>query len=507
MDALRASRTPSLKFLCAALTLAFTAQARAHGGGGAQFLERSLHEMPSWNDRKAPKAHATNALSVSNCDDHGTGSLRAALESAVSGDIIDLTQLTCSVISLGQSALTVAVDDLTINGPGSSDLAIEITDYPAFDRIMKHTGRGLLTLTGLTVQKGRTVYPDTRGGCIYSSGSVHIEDALLYHCYVIATGTKGYGGAIFTQGDLTLERSAIMRGLVTGDIVFGGGAFVGGDLSLDQSQFSENVALDTANPAASTGAFGGAIVVLGTAAITSSTIFGNNAVGAPSTGYGNVGGLDINGYAASATITNSTISENLSDNAIGGLYTNAPLKISNSTVAYNASTNAGAAPYYGAGLSVHATTIVLESTIVAWNFAGNDILDLAGTATAATGSNNLIMGSSISPPGTLTADPMLQVLGNYGGPTFTHALSASSPAINAGNNLSGLCSINAAQASHVWSARLSTSARLNPTTESSRTDSMSECRRLSGAKKRSPAAPVQSAAQHHRCGRRFIRYA
>ena len=391
--------------------------------------------MPSWDDRNAPRAHAANALPVSNCDDDGTGSLRAALESAVSGDIIDLTQLSCSVISLGQNALTVAVDDLTINGPGSSDLAIEITDYPAFDRIIKHTGGGLLTLTGLTVQKGRTVYPDTRGGCIYSSGSVHIEDALLYHCYVVAIGTKGYGGAIFTRGDLTLERSAIRRGSVTGDIVFGGGAFVGGDLSLDQSQFSQNMALDTANPAASTGAFGGAIVVLGTAAITSSTIYENNAVGA---GYGNVGGVDINGYAASATITNSTISENLSDNAIGGLYTNAPLTISNSTVAGNQSANAGAAPYYGAGLSVHATTIVLESTIVAWNFAGNDILDLAGTATAATGSNNLIMGSPISPPGTLTADPMLQGLGNYGGPTFTHALSASSPAIDAGNNLLGL---------------------------------------------------------------------
>jgi predicted outer membrane repeat protein len=440
MDALRAVRIPSLKLLCATLVLALSPKAQAHEGGGAEFLDRPLHETPSKAYRNESRAHATTALPVSNCNNYGTGSLRAALDDAVSGDVIDLTQLSCSVISLNQTALTVAVDDLTINGPGNSELTIEATytDYPASSRIIKHTGIGLLTLSGLTVQKGRTVYPESRGGCIYSSGSVHLEDVVIYSCYTVANEANGYGGAIFTQGDLTLERSTVRRGSVMGDVVFGGGAFVGGNLSLDQSQFYENVAVDTANPAASTGAFGGAIVVRGNVTITSSTIYGNSAYSTLSPGYGNVGGVDINGDAASATITNSTISGNLSDNAIGGLYTNAPLAISNSTVAFNASANAGTAPYYGAGLSVYATNVVLESTIVAWNFAGNDPLDLAGTSAAATGSNNLIMASPISPRGTLTSDPMLQGLANNGGPTLTHALSAASPAIDAGNNLAAL---------------------------------------------------------------------
>ena len=45
-------------------------------------------------------AGVRGALAVSNCNDAGPGSLRAAAEAALSGDVIDLTALACSTITL-----------------------------------------------------------------------------------------------------------------------------------------------------------------------------------------------------------------------------------------------------------------------------------------------------------------------------------------------------------------------------------------------------------------------
>ena len=55
--------------------------------------------------------HVPNAT-VTNCDDDGAGSLRAAIAAASSGDTIDLTALACSTISLTTGFIGVAEDDL-----------------------------------------------------------------------------------------------------------------------------------------------------------------------------------------------------------------------------------------------------------------------------------------------------------------------------------------------------------------------------------------------------------
>ncbi len=56
------------------------------------------------------------------------------------------------------------------------------------------------------------------------------------------------------------------------------------------------------------------------------------------------------------------------------------------------------------------------------------------------GANYLVTtpGSSPLPADTITADPMLEPLADNGGFTMTHALSAGSPAIDAGDNAAGL---------------------------------------------------------------------
>jgi hypothetical protein len=176
--------------------------------------------------------------------------------------------------------------------------------------------------------------------------------------------------------------------------------------------------------------FGGGAFVGGSANIHESTIDGNYSGGFFSDG--NVAGISIAGTAPSV-IVNSTISGNIALGVIGGVYAYAQLSLSNSTVAFNQGAGnqqvaGGVYSYYG--------PLALNSTIIANNTAAGNEFDLYGFTV--TGANNLIMGSNDSPPGTLTNDPDLQPLADNGGPTKTHALLATSVAVDAGNNVAGL---------------------------------------------------------------------
>lgn len=77
----------------------------------------------------APSRPARTAM-IANCDDSGPGSLREAFTNAVSGDVIDLTALDCSTISLTNGSLTTGVDYLTVNGPGAGSPAIDAGSNP-----------------------------------------------------------------------------------------------------------------------------------------------------------------------------------------------------------------------------------------------------------------------------------------------------------------------------------------------------------------------------------------
>lgn len=172
---------------------------------------------------------------------------------------------------------------------------------------------------------------------------------------------------------------------------------------------------------------GGAIRNFGTLTVANSTLSGN---------LSNAGGSAIySNNSTTTTIVGSTISNNLGLGAIGQSGT---MTVSNSTFSGNPGglinrggtitiTNSTIASNSGAGLS--RSGITLRNTIVA-----NNTTNCADPVTD--GGNNLqFPGSSC---GTFTsANPLLSSLANNGGPTQTMALSAGSPAINAGN--SALC--------------------------------------------------------------------
>lgn len=89
----------------------------------------------------APAQAATRV--VSNCNDSGAGSLRRAVSDAASGDVIDLTGLTCNRIVFVLGWITVAQEDLRLVGPGRFALTLDGNNTV---RIFRHTGGGTLRI-------------------------------------------------------------------------------------------------------------------------------------------------------------------------------------------------------------------------------------------------------------------------------------------------------------------------------------------------------------------------
>ena len=132
-------------------------------------------------------------------------------------------------------------------------------------------------------------------------------------------------------------------------------------------------------------------------------------------------------------VTNSTISGN-SANFGGGIFNNASLIVNNSTVSGNSATGDGGGIYnsvVGGGFA----DLYLGSTILNAGGSGENIFNDAGTVTSS--GYNLSSddgGGYLTGPGDqINTDPRLGPLQDNGGPTFTHALSPGSPAIDTGD--------------------------------------------------------------------------
>ncbi|MET0226727.1 MAG: choice-of-anchor Q domain-containing protein [Dokdonella sp.] len=277
---------------------------------------------------------------------------------------------------------------------------MSIDGYDGGGRILTHSGAGTLSITGLTMIHG---YEYEVGGCVRSSGNLALDNVDVRYYTSVTYDTTSYvggGGGVFVAGNLTMSRSAIAGNLA-----------VAGQLGR---------------------AFGGGAYVLGSVDIRDSAITGNYV--AAGSGLGNIGGITIVGRAPS-TIVNSTISDNAAANNVGGIYAYSQLTLSNSTVSFNEATHGQSTP----GAYFAGAPITINSSILSNNTWGDNIeFDLSLYYGSVSGTNNIIMGSNDSPPGTLTTDPHLQPLADNGGPTKTRAILATSAAVNAGSNVAGL---------------------------------------------------------------------
>jgi hypothetical protein len=415
--------------------------------------------------------HVATTLVVTRCTDSGTGSLREAASFAQSDDLIDMTNLQCAVITLTSGEIPLAVENITLRGPGASALTI---DGNFKSRIFSHSGHGVVGIYGMDLQNGLvTTAPSVEiGGCVYSSGSIVFDNSAAHNCRVyqfsLASTTPVRGGAlaaagyIFAQNSmLTASAARSIRGSATGGAIYAGGdvylvdssversaagsyyvatvrggaVFATGNVVMNRSTVSHNEAYsgDLRNSGVS---YGGGIYAAGFARgaqgtqITSSTICGNVSK--------NVGGVEIlngNGTRYAARITNSTISDNYAFGRVGGLATSTDMTVSNSTIAFNI---VAGSTTVAAGFQAYSIFVDLQSSIIANNYKQAVPSDFDGTGSVVSGSSNLIMATSTAPPGTLVSDPMLANLADNGGPTYTHALQAGSPAIGHGNNAAGL---------------------------------------------------------------------
>ncbi len=328
--------------------------------------------LTALEDRSLP-----STLTVLNTKDGGAGSLRQAILDAAPGDTVAVRA--SGTINLSS---TLTIDkDLTITGPGSSQLTVS-GQYVCRDF---YVAAGInVTLSGLTIANGYTsgsdaIYPYSGYAQVAGGGILHGRDdaqggsLTLTNCTVSAnmadsqgtySSNAGGGGIANFDGSLTLNNCTVAGNWATGNVrtldpAWGGGILnYGGILAVNNSTFSGNTAggggyVDKGtfsilgnDPGGGGGIWadqGGQLVVNGcTFSGNRASLFGNDIVNNASTAAVSnstfsggssllgAGGIGIMNETA-LTVTNSTVAGNSSK----GIYNDGTLTVSNSTIAGN----------------------------------------------------------------------------------------------------------------------------------------------------------------------------
>jgi len=292
---------------CLAIALATTlpslvqADAQSYASPFAQRFASTQHHWTKHSHRapaaKAVPTRPANTLPVGNCDDDGSAdSLRSIIDSAVDGDTIDLSALTCGTITLTNGAIVTELDDLTLQGPSNGELVI---DGNHADSVLIHYGSGTLGFTDLTIANGDNTV-DGFGGCLFSNGNIALTRSTVTDC---ASGSYdsyvfGYGAGLLANGNLTLT-SSTLKNNIAHYYGWGGGALVSGDVTIVNSTLSGNTA---------EGGVGGGLLSNGNVSLHNSTVALNSA------GYGG-GGLFLPSSNTpelmSTIVSNNTLDNNV----------------------------------------------------------------------------------------------------------------------------------------------------------------------------------------------------
>jgi hypothetical protein len=368
-----------------------------------------------------PVTTCADAPTLPTCNGIEDGTLRKAYFCAQDNDVIDLSALQCSKITLS-APLTGAPAHVTLYGPGKDKLSI---DGAGKFRVLVHSGNtsGHLGVKDLTITNG--VYVNTYspgfgsgGGCIYSSANVDLTRSTVSYCSASATHNVAKGGAIYAKHDVSLTYSTVTGNTLESLASNSEGAGIWGySVIINRSTVSGNIA------SAPSYTLGGGIFATHGLTTIYSTISGNGAdIGA---------GL----WGSTVAVLESTVSGNYG-RFVGGVYAASAL-IRSSTIARNIGTAPGAA----IGVYVLSTYLHMQSSIIANNTVSAVESDVGSYyATTVVGANNLIMVHSDRtqvPGDTIALDPKLGPLQDNGVPTLTLALLSGSPAINRGNNAGG----------------------------------------------------------------------
>jgi hypothetical protein len=305
---------------------------------------------------------------VTNCNDSGSGSLRAALGVAGPGDKITFAlSPSCSSITLTSGILDISTN-VQIDGPGASDLAVNGNDTSG----VFYVGSGVTaSISGLTIEGGNgSGTPDNnQGGGIDNNGNLTLSDSIVSN----NTGIEMGGGIANMNGHLTVADSTISNNSVTtGSTGAAWGGGIGSGNTTENSPGTVTVLNSTVtdNMASATGfgVGGGGLFASGNGALTvrDSTISGNMA---DNVGNGDALGGGVDTGTAMMTIANSTVSNNdaesVNGNSVyGGAIENGGMGIvTDSTLSGNSATDPNGGGAFGGGLNNYGTVLINNSTI------------------------------------------------------------------------------------------------------------------------------------------------
>ncbi len=322
------------------------------------------------------------------------------------------------------------------------------------------TGGGLSATEDLTVINSRVIanFATHSGGGLSSGLSTTVVNSIVSGNQAATNSVSigGGGGGIISGGTVTIEDSAVSYNRTDASQAPGGGIHAASGVTLVRSAVNGNATTGVSSRG------GGIVNLSGSVRLFESTMSGNSTAGQSS-----VGGGIANNLAGSISIVRSTIDSNQTTgaNAFGGGVHGGPLAVFNSTISGNRTTGNSS---HGAGVSVEGATTIHHSTLVnnqasGASSRGGAINHPSGALTI---SNTIIADNSalLSNPELFHAGGALDV--NYslienptdsgitpstgsgnllnvaagltplqfnGGVTKTHALAATSPAINSGD--------------------------------------------------------------------------
>ena len=376
-----------------------------------------------------------NAIVVANCNDSGPGSLRDAVASAGDGGSVDLTALTCSTITLTSGAIVIAGYGVTVFGPGANALTIDGNNS---DRVIDHLGSGSLNISGLAVAHGVGAGD---GGCLHSNGTIRLFYSAVHDCVAQASGAAR-GGGVYVRDYLHMGYTTIVGNAVESGTGYarGGGIYVQNQITMSASTISGNSAVSNAADSVGGGIFAG-----GAALLYYSTISNNQA----ELGGGVVlssGGAD--GCPHRRQHDFGQCRDRVHRRRVFRRVPRAPQQHDRIQLRHR---NVQHHIQRGHRLAVRDHPPDMQSSIIA-----NNALCVARDVSAApqgvpydvsgglydgsvTGANNLVVTAAVVlPADTLHSDPLLRPLAYNGGPTRTLSISATSPAIDVGNNVAGV---------------------------------------------------------------------
>ncbi len=165
-----------------------------------------------------------STITVTNTDDSGLGSLRAAIIEANgdhSQDTIVFAPAVTGTISLA-NGLTLS-GSIDIAGPGAGTLIVARSSAPETPNfgVFDVQAGAIVTISGLTITGGATVGAD--GGGIASAGTLVINGDTISGNSVAGIPSAGAkGGGIYNTGTLTVSDATISGNSIAGGMTGGG---------------------------------------------------------------------------------------------------------------------------------------------------------------------------------------------------------------------------------------------------------------------------------------------